>query len=75
MAAGGVKTMAQVEQLKALAAGQGGYSPEEVQALGKSVDPEGKMSESTRNMVGLGSMYQYYLAQGDPDKAQRVAFL
>jgi hypothetical protein len=71
---GGVKTMAQVEQLKAIAAGQGGYTDEEVAALGKSVDPKGEMSESTRKMVGLGSMYQHYLNQGDPEKAQRVAF-
>ena len=71
---GGIKTPEQLAQAKAIAAGQGGFSDEEMRALGKSVDPEGKLSESTRNMVALGSMYQYWQNKGDPEKAQRVAF-
>ena len=71
---GGIKTREQLARAQAIASGQGGMSPEEMAAAGKAVDPEGKMTEGTRNMVALGSVYQYWANKGDPEKAQRVAF-
>ena len=71
---GGVPTADQQLMAKAIASGHGGFTPEEMQALGKKVDPDGKMSESTRNMTALGEMYQFWVNKGDPEKAQRVAF-
>lgn len=54
--------------------GAGGLTPQEMEAAGKSVDPEGKLSESQRNIAALGSVYQYQLNKGNPEGAQRVAF-
>lgn len=52
----------------------GGLSPQEMDAARKAVDPEGKLTDSQRNMAALGSVYQYWANKGDGDKASRVAF-
>ena len=56
------------------APGQGGLSEEELAIAKKAVDPEGKLTESQRNMAALGSVYQYWANRGDGRKAGRVAF-
>lgn len=53
--------------------GQGASSPDEVLAVGKAIDPEGKMSEAERNMASLSHVYSYYIKKGDPQAADRAA--
>jgi len=59
---------------KQIAQGAGGLSEEEMKAAKAAVDPEGKLTESQRNMAALGSVYQYWANQGDGRKAEKVAF-
>ncbi len=56
------------------AQGHGGLTEQEMQAARSTVDPEGKLSDSQRNMAALGSVYQFWANKGEPEKAQRVAF-
>ena len=65
------RTMAMARQI---AAGAGGLSEQEMAAAKKAVDPNGELTESQRNMAALGSVYQYWANQGDPKKAEKVAF-
>lgn len=57
-----------------LAQGQDALTPQEMEAAKKAVDPEGRLSEAQRNMVALGSVYQYWANKGDPARADKVAF-
>lgn len=62
------------QQAQALAQGQDALSPEEMDAARKAVDPEGRLTDSQRNMAALGSVYQYWANKGDPGRADKVAF-
>lgn len=57
-----------------LAQGAGALTPQEMAAAKKAVDPDGKLTDSQRNMAALGSVYQYWANKGEPEKAQKVAF-
>lgn len=73
--AGGRGTGARArENAMRLAQGQDALSPQEMDAARKAVDPEGRLTESQRNMVALGSVYQYWANKGDPARADKVAF-
>lgn len=71
---GGVSRASQKLAAQRFAAGQGGLTPAEMAAVKKAVDPQGKLTESQRNMAALGSVYQYQMNKGNPEGAQRVAF-
>jgi hypothetical protein len=58
----------------AIAQTAGGLNPREMELARKAVDPEGKLTDSQRNLAALGSIYQYWANKGEPEKAQRVAF-
>lgn len=45
----------------------------ELAEVRKKIDPEGKMSESERNLASVAHVYDYYVRQGSPEKAQRAA--
>lgn len=62
------------ENAMRLAQGADALSPQEMDAARKAVDPEGRLSEAQRNMVALGSVYQYWANKGDPARADKVAF-
>lgn len=75
MGLGGRGTGARSKQAAlALAQGQDALSPEEMDAARRAVDPEGRLTESQRNMAALGSVYQYWANKGDPSRADKVAF-
>jgi len=57
-----------------LLSGAGAATPKEMEAIKRAIDPEGKMSESQRNMAALGGIYQYKMNKGDPEGAKRAAF-
>lgn len=44
-----------------------------VEQVKKKVDPEGKLSESERNMATLSSVYSYYISKGDVSAADHAA--
>lgn len=71
---GGVQSPRSRAAAQALAQGAGGLSHQEMEMARKAVDPEGKLSDSQRNMAALGSVYQFYANKGEPEKAQKVAF-
>lgn len=62
------------QQAMALARGQDALSPQEMELARRAVDPQGKLTESQRNMAALGSVYQHWANKGDPERAQKVAF-
>lgn len=72
--AGALRTPAALAKARAIAQGQGGLSEQEMSAAKQAVDPEGKMTESQRNLAALGSVYQFWANKGEPEKAKRVAF-
>lgn len=71
--AGAVRSPRAVAAARAIAQGQGGLSEDEMTAARKVVDPEGKLTESQRNMAALGSVYQFWANKGEPQKAEKVA--
>lgn len=71
---GAIRTPAAMLKAKQIAQGMGGMSEEEMQAAKQAVDPEGKLTDSQRNIAALGSVYQFWANKGEPDKAGRVAF-
>jgi hypothetical protein len=71
---GAIKTPAQMRKAQLIAQGAGGLTEPEMAAAKQAVDPDGKLTESQRNMAALGSVYQFYANKGEPDKARRVAF-
>ena len=44
-----------------------------VEEAKRAVDPEGTMSPAERNVKALGSVYRFYVDQGNPEKAQAAA--
>jgi hypothetical protein len=45
----------------------------EMDEVRKAIDPEGRMTESQRNMAALAHVYEYNLKQNNPEGAQRAA--
>lgn len=70
----GVGTAAQRQKALDWQRGFGAIPPQELDAVKKAVDPEGKMTEAQRNMMALGQVYQFQLNKGNPEGAQRAAF-
>jgi hypothetical protein len=71
---GAIHTPKQIARARALAAGAGALSDQEMQAARQAVDPNGKLSDGQRNMAALGAVYQYWANKNEPEKAQKVAF-
>jgi len=71
---GALKSPAALLKAKQIAQGMGGLSEQEMSAAKQAVDPEGKLTESQRNVAALGSVYQFWANKGDPERARRVAF-
>ena len=57
----------------ALARGEGALTPQEMQQVRATVDPENKMDDALANIYALDALYQHYLKKGDPRKAQAAA--
>lgn len=71
---GAIRSPAAQRKAQLIAQGAGSLSEEELNAARKAVDPDGRMTESQRNMAALGSVYQFFANKGETEKAQRVAF-
>lgn len=71
---GAIRTPSSQARAQQFAAGHGGLSDAEMQAARAAVDPEGKLTDSQRNMAALGSVYQFWANKGDDEKASKVAF-
>ncbi len=71
---GAVPSARTAANARLFAQGHGGLTEQEMQAARQTVDPEGKLTDSQRNMAALGSVYQFWANKGEPEKAQRVAF-
>jgi hypothetical protein len=69
----GVRTPRQQAAAKAIAQGAGALSQAEMDLVKKAVDPQGKMTESQRNMAAIGSAYQFYANRGEPQRAEAIA--
>lgn len=62
------------QQYRAYATGRGAAPVADMNAIRKAVDPQGKMSESERNLAALSAVYQFKLNRGDTKGAQSAAF-
>lgn len=58
---------------RAYLSGAGAATPDEMSAVRKKIDPEGKMSDSERNMAALAHVYEWNLKQNKPREAQQAA--
>ena len=56
------------------APGAGAAPVNEMLGVYRKIDPDGKMSESERNLTAIGIVYRYKMAMGDPEGAKRAAF-
>jgi hypothetical protein len=74
LSTGGIRTAAQKRAAQAYAAGAGGLNAHELAFMKKAVDPDGKMTESQRNMAAIGAAYQFYANRGEGEKAEKIAF-
>ena len=70
----GIKTRAAALQAQQLASGTGGMTQKEMDQVRKAVDPEGKMTDSQRNMASLGAVYQFNMKKGNIGGAEKIAF-
>jgi len=59
--------------MQALLKGEGAASPQEVQAVERTVDPNGEMSEARRVMLALAATHEWHLKNGRPKEAQTAA--
>jgi hypothetical protein len=71
---GAIKSPSAAAKAKLFAQGHGGLTDEEMNAAKKAVDPEGKLTDSQRNMAALGTVYQFWANKGEGEKASKVAF-
>jgi acyl-CoA-binding protein len=58
--------------MRAYLSGEGSAPRSDMAQVMQAVDPEGKMSESERNLAALGAVYNFYAVR-DPAKAQQAA--
>lgn len=69
-----IRSPRQLAAAQQLARGAGGLTGEELAAVKKQVDPQGRLSEGKRNMAALGAVYKFQMDKGNVEGAQRVAF-
>ncbi|MGZ3583193.1 MAG: hypothetical protein ACXVCT_10615 [Ktedonobacterales bacterium] len=60
------------QRVRAYMSGQGAPSPQLMQQVYAKVDPEHKLSESQRVMAAMSAVRQYYLRQGNVQKANNA---
>lgn len=53
--------------------GDGAASPEEYDSVMARIDPNGVLTTAQRNIRGLENVYQFYMARGEQEKADRAA--
>lgn len=53
--------------------GEGAASPQDLEAVTNTIDPQRKFSDSLRTAAGLNAVYQYHKNRGDYDKASKAA--
>lgn len=68
-----VPTSTRARSLQSYARGAGAAPVADMNAVRKAIDPEGKMSESERNLAAFSSVYQFQLNRGNPEGAKRAA--
>lgn len=69
----GVRDAQRQRALQLYAQGYGAVSPEDMQALYKKVDPEGKLTDGERNIAALGAVWKYKIAKNDLAGAKEAA--
>lgn len=57
----------------AFMSGQGAMPQDAVQKVTDTVDPDHQLNDSLRNAAGLKALHDYYLQQGNPQRAAQVA--
>ena len=72
--AAGVMTPGRQRAANAWSGGAHAASPQEMDAVKKSIDPDNQLPESSRNLAAVGAMYQFKMAKGDTEGAARAAF-
>jgi hypothetical protein len=70
----GVDTPGRQRAAKAWATGAHAAPVQDIEAIKASVDPEGKLPESSRNLAAIGAVYQFKMAKGDTEGAAKAAF-
>lgn len=61
-----------LQRVSGMLKGEGGFSPEEVSAIEKKVDPENKLDAGMKRIAGLTAVYQYYADKGDTETAKQA---
>lgn len=63
----------QAQGIQALLSGDGALDPAQMAKLYQTLDPAGKLDFTTRNLAGLWAVHDYYMQNGDADKANKYA--
>lgn len=56
-----------------VATGEGAATPEEIKAIDQKIDPNGEMEPWVKGAARLYYAYNYFIEQGQPEKARNVA--
>lgn len=67
------ETGRQTRNVQAFMRGEGAASPEEYEGVMARIDPNGVLTTAQRNIRGLENIYQFYMARGEQEKADRAA--
>jgi hypothetical protein len=69
----GVETPGRARAAQAWATGAHAASPDDMAAIQKSIDPDNKLPESSRNLAAVGAVYQFKMNKGEPEAAAKAA--
>ena len=61
-------------KMQAFASNADSPSAEEIAQIDKTIDPKGELAPHLRSMARLNGMYDFYLKQGNPEKASKMAW-
>lgn len=60
------------EQHRAFANNAGAAEPDEIEAVHRTVDPSGRLTDDQRHIAGFNAVYKYWMDKGEPEKAAKA---
>lgn len=69
----GMPTQQQTQGQQAFRDARSGITPQQMETYHNIIDPEHQLDYGMRYLAGLGTIYKYYMMQGETDTAGRVA--
>lgn len=70
----GIDTQSDSPQAQAFMDGRGAINMGQVIELEQAIDPNGEMTDDQRKLEAMSTMWEYYMARGEPEKARTMVF-